>query len=70
MDSRISYNANDNSLNVRTFGGFMSNPNDVKDIGQDLEVTCNDAIAGMTEGAGVTYEYSYELVLTRKEINT
>lgn len=67
MENTISHDSGNSDLNVRKFTGRMENPADVKDIGQDLEVTSNDTIAGMGIDAGAVYDYDYELLVIRKK---
>lgn len=67
MTNTLTQDATDNSLNIRQFQGRMEDPADIKDIGQDLEVTNNDAIAGMGIDAGAVYDYDYILTIVRKK---
>lgn len=68
MTNTLTQNSNDNSLNVASFSGEAVNPADYKDIGQDLEVTSNDFIGQLPVEAGAEYEYSYQLIITRKKL--
>lgn len=66
MENTLSHDSGNSDLNVRKFTGRMENPEDVRAIGQDLEITCNDAIAQMPTITG-EFDYDYELLVIRKK---
>jgi len=68
MTNTLSQNSTDNSLHVAGFSAVQSNPSDLHDIGQDLEITANDYIAGLPIDAGAEYEFNYQLTITRKKL--
>jgi hypothetical protein len=68
MTNTLSKISPDDKLAIAEFTGEMETPGDLKDIGQDLEVTCNDYTASLPVNVNTEYRYIYKLQVIREEI--
>lgn len=50
------------------FTAEVTNPSDLKNIGQDLEVESNEYTSGLPVETEAEYKYSYELLIYREKL--
>lgn len=68
MENTLSKITGDGKLAIGEFTNEVENPADYKDIGQDLEITSNDYIAGLPTIANTNFRYIYKLQIIREAI--